>query len=324
MIVVGIVNVDRSRDLTPEPGDSDRERFPASGGADQFGRFIHDELVPWVDSNFRTRPFRILAGHSLGGLYAVHSFLVEETFTGFVASSPSLYWNDQSQVELARRVLSRPGNRPRVIFLSMGDEREEMIAGVEAMVSVLGSSGLKESEWRYDRMEDKDHEEMAFAGLYEGLDFVFNDYHDPSAIGKLSFESFLSSLHQKYGYEISLPIGFLFSATAKMQARSCEDMAALLTYWSLHHQGFFVRFMDDWVDEGMNRIKRDEYQCAESIFNLLVAVDGKSFGAQKGLGIARLRQGNRAGALDALQTADAIRPNDEETGALIDLAARQD
>ena len=44
------------------------ERRPTAGGADEFLRFLSDELIPWVEGQYRTASFRVLVGHSLGGL----------------------------------------------------------------------------------------------------------------------------------------------------------------------------------------------------------------------------------------------------------------
>ena len=44
------------------------ERSPTAGGADEFLRFLSDELIPWVEGQYRTASFRVLVGHSLGGL----------------------------------------------------------------------------------------------------------------------------------------------------------------------------------------------------------------------------------------------------------------
>ncbi len=68
VIIVGLPNTDRTRDLTPALSTPD-ERFPTAGGADTFLSFIADELVPFIDENYRTAPYRILIGHSFGGLF---------------------------------------------------------------------------------------------------------------------------------------------------------------------------------------------------------------------------------------------------------------
>src|SRR5947207_3530163 len=69
MLVVGIDSEDsqhRTHDLTPPSTDETDNRFsPGNGGADVFLSFIADELVPFIDKTYRTRPYRLLVGHSL-------------------------------------------------------------------------------------------------------------------------------------------------------------------------------------------------------------------------------------------------------------------
>lgn len=77
MIVVGIVNKDRTRDLYATKSDfkfgSSTVPFPNSGNADKFLEFIQRELIPWVDANYGTMPLRISAGHSAGGNFALQA-----------------------------------------------------------------------------------------------------------------------------------------------------------------------------------------------------------------------------------------------------------
>src|SRR6201988_4529086 len=75
LIVVGITNTDRTRDLTPVKSTAKNPagqlQFPTSGGADTFLKFIETELIPEIEKDYRVPPYRILAGHSLGGLFAI-------------------------------------------------------------------------------------------------------------------------------------------------------------------------------------------------------------------------------------------------------------
>ena len=103
MIVVAIPNTDRTRDLTPASRNSDDiENNPTQGGADNFLRFIGEELMPYIDENYRTRPYRVLIGHSYGGLFAIHTLISQpEYFDAYIAISPSLQWSDQDLVAQA-------------------------------------------------------------------------------------------------------------------------------------------------------------------------------------------------------------------------------
>src|SRR5215203_1374404 len=55
-IVVGIQNTNRTRDMTPTPGDR-----ADGGGAEKFLRFIETEVIPFVEKNYRTESYRIIA-----------------------------------------------------------------------------------------------------------------------------------------------------------------------------------------------------------------------------------------------------------------------
>jgi predicted alpha/beta superfamily hydrolase len=111
MLVVGIDSGDvarRTRDLTtPSTAEIDNRFSPGGGGADGFVSFIADELIPYVEKNYRTRPYRLLVGHSFGGLFAVYALITRpRLFNAFIAADPSLDWNNQAVVAQAESFFS--------------------------------------------------------------------------------------------------------------------------------------------------------------------------------------------------------------------------
>ena len=46
-----------------------------SGNADQVLAFIEEELTPYIDSKYRTLNYKILSGHSIGGLFIINAAL---------------------------------------------------------------------------------------------------------------------------------------------------------------------------------------------------------------------------------------------------------
>ena len=76
VIIVGVTNTDRTRDLSPTNAtttndDGTVREFPTSGGASNFLDFFERELSPYIDSHYRTLPYRLFSGHSFGGLFAL-------------------------------------------------------------------------------------------------------------------------------------------------------------------------------------------------------------------------------------------------------------
>ena len=110
MIIVGVTNTDRTRDLTPVKSSQKNAAGelvnPTSGGADNFLKFFETELIPAIEKDYRVQPYRILAGHSLGGLFAIHAMITKPgLFNSFVAVSPSLQWEDGEALKRAEQFL---------------------------------------------------------------------------------------------------------------------------------------------------------------------------------------------------------------------------
>jgi hypothetical protein len=79
-IIIGIENTDRNRDMLPDQK------------ANYFIQFIHTELIPFVDRNYRTNGFRILCGQSLSSLFALYSFLEQpDIFDAYILGSFGFY-----------------------------------------------------------------------------------------------------------------------------------------------------------------------------------------------------------------------------------------
>lgn len=127
MIVVGIPNTNRSRDLTPTHSmyDSDEKKdrsFKSSGGGEKFIEFIEKELIPYVDSTYPVTAQRVLVGHSLGGLTAIN-ILINHTvlFNGYIASDPSLWWDNKMMLGQAREALKVKRFNGKSLYISMAN-----------------------------------------------------------------------------------------------------------------------------------------------------------------------------------------------------------
>jgi len=123
MIVVGIPNTERRRDLTgPTRIKSDSAIAPHVGGSAAFRRFIRTELMPEVRRRYRTTDETAVVGESLAGLFIVETYLRDPTlFRRYIALSPSLWWNDNALVGEAAP-LARKVDRRSVFFLSAANE----------------------------------------------------------------------------------------------------------------------------------------------------------------------------------------------------------
>ena len=86
VILVGVPNTQRYRDLLPWPR---RGREAEEGHADRFLRFVREELIPFVESEYRTKPYRIMVGPQTAAVFGTYALLeAPGTFQAFVLNDP--------------------------------------------------------------------------------------------------------------------------------------------------------------------------------------------------------------------------------------------
>lgn len=198
MIVVGVLNTDRTRDFTSSRAVADDHVADSlvlgkAGGGEDFISFMEKELIPYVDSAYPTQPYRVLIGHSLAGLPVISS-LINHTalFNGYIAIDPSIWWDhekllNESAVALAKNQYVNTG-----FFLGIANSMEgandtNLVKRDTSRLSGQIRSNLKfakvisgnkqnklKSKWVYYNQED--HESVPLIATYDALHFIFDFY----------------------------------------------------------------------------------------------------------------------------------------------------
>ncbi|NME73047.1 alpha/beta hydrolase [Flammeovirga aprica] len=98
MIVIGIKNINRWFDLTPE---KDSFFKIETGNSAKFTDFIEFEVMPFVNENYRTKGGSTIIGHSLGGLFVIHTMINSpDLFENYVSIDPTLWWLSNKYLDL--------------------------------------------------------------------------------------------------------------------------------------------------------------------------------------------------------------------------------
>jgi predicted alpha/beta superfamily hydrolase len=247
MIVVGLTNTDRTRDLTPTRGGINgmAATFPTSGGADAFLRFFESELVPWVERTYRTQPYRVFAGHSFGGLLATHAFLSRPgLFNALIAVSPTLRWDDDLPLRKARDFVAAHAGRSldRTFLFTIGSEGEENGRAFDELKTILGAHRIDGFRWEAWRFPDEDHGSVVLPSHVAALRALFVDWRLPTdSNGRYTgsiddVRSHYRRLSARMGYAVSAPedrinaIGYQYLAT--------NDMDAALAFFRYNVQAY--------------------------------------------------------------------------------------
>ncbi|HEX9934501.1 MAG TPA: alpha/beta hydrolase-fold protein, partial [bacterium] len=108
----------RARDLTPTTSGN----MPHSGNAPKFLGFVKNELIPFIESKYRTvRDDRALMGSSFGGLFTLYAMFHETgVFNRYVVASPALGWDNQILVRYEKDYAGKHTRLPVRLFMAMG------------------------------------------------------------------------------------------------------------------------------------------------------------------------------------------------------------
>lgn len=188
MIVVGIVNTNRTRDLTPTsakasmlPGRSAESMTQQSGGNARFFAFLEKEVMPAVAANFRTDDYRVLVGHSFGGLTALNALLNHnELFHAYIVHDPSIWWDDQIMLQQYQQAKSFDFKQ-RKLYLSYVDEPEQggqsdHYNGIKAFEELLRQTPFKGLSFKHQPFQNEDHGTIPIVGNHYGLRYLFEGH----------------------------------------------------------------------------------------------------------------------------------------------------
>jgi hypothetical protein len=182
IIVVGIVSVDRVRDLTPTnsminfDGKVD-SNYKTSGGNEKFFNFIKQELMPYVETNYRTSSFKIFAGHSFGGLTVINCMLMyPDMFDAYIAISPSLWFGNKYVLQLAEEKLPQMSLNGKRLFYSVGNEDGTFRDDLLKFDTLFKRNGLKTVEHEYKFYPSEDHMTEPIPAYYDALRFVYRNW----------------------------------------------------------------------------------------------------------------------------------------------------
>ena len=215
MIVVGIVNTNRTRDLTPTKRDEkvmtaqQKAKIKGeSGGNTKFFEFIEKELKPFVNQQFRLNGYAILIGHSFGGITALnHALNDTHMFQAYLVHDPSIWWDDRYILKAYEKSASKEFQHRKLFLTQVGNSEnkghlEEHYSAIQAFNILMQEQLPKGLSYQYKQYEGENHGSIPLKGNLDGLRYIFEDYplnfkaiqHNPQLVEE-SFARLSKNLH---------------------------------------------------------------------------------------------------------------------------------
>jgi predicted alpha/beta superfamily hydrolase len=180
LIIVAIANMgeDRIHEYAPTRGVIDvkaKRKKRSRGLAREYGKFLIEEVKPYIDKKYRTKraaEFTGLGGSSLGGLVTLAiGILFPDFFKQLMVMSPSIWWDDFAIYRLVDLIEEKP---PLKIWLDTGTNEPGWEQARELRDRLVEKGWKLQNDLHYMEMEGADHSEAAW-GLRVGpaLRFLF-------------------------------------------------------------------------------------------------------------------------------------------------------
>jgi len=175
LIIVAVANTGSQRihEYAPTRGvidSSARRKRRSRGWLRRYGRFLIEELKPFIDRTYRTRidPASTgLGGSSLGGLATLALGLwFPHIFNRLAVLSPSVWWDE---CIACRMVGALPDKLPLKIWLDTGTREAGWERARELRDQLVAKGWQLNRDLQYAEVEGGDHSERAWAARFEAV-----------------------------------------------------------------------------------------------------------------------------------------------------------
>lgn len=159
------------------PGDE----VKASGGGPAFYDFLHQELIPYVDSNYRTdKQNRTLEGHSFGGYFTLYALWKQAekgptVFKNFLAASPSVWYHNFYMDTLGIKLKNRVEKDSIALYMTVGgseDPKWDITPGKKVADNIKEISPAN-MRIEYTVFSNTGHMDAATISVVKGLQYFF-------------------------------------------------------------------------------------------------------------------------------------------------------
>jgi len=206
VIIIGVANTNRYRDNLPAKirGRSD------SGGADNFISFFEEELIPYVDKNYRTKNFRILAGPQAGAVFGLYSLITKPKLFNAVLSENPFMNPENSEFLYPRAELFFKNTKSFKNFLYIKcekNERPQDLEYAERFAKLLESEKPEDFRFRVEFREPSGYF-IAPLPFREGLRELFAGHKLPENFQTDTVKDIIhyyGKLSGEYGFEVDPP-----------------------------------------------------------------------------------------------------------------------
>ncbi|MGB2906777.1 MAG: alpha/beta hydrolase-fold protein, partial [Candidatus Aminicenantaceae bacterium] len=226
MLLMAVTNTDRYRDLLPEKPDG------TASGIHNFMRFFEEELVPFVESQYRTKPFRVIVGPQAGAGFAMYTLFEKPgLFQAAIINHPFRWRGGRDKIiQSAERYFAQQDAYKKFLYVSYEDSDElarEGIPYIDRFAALVKEKDIQDFEFHLNFIPNND-EFITPMGLRTGMKSLFSAYpfpEDKEISGLEDIQNHYADLSKKYGFTIDIPDQVLAFQSDRLQQQGKRSVS---------------------------------------------------------------------------------------------------
>ena len=180
-IIVAIANTNRDRDMMPLSRPSYKVENPQ---AHNFLSFLSEELIPHIETKYRTSEERTIRGRSLSGLFVMYAFLAKpELFNNYIGTCAGWFVDmDDYFTELRESAFNNKETyNGKTLFVANSlsdplDPKQEIHQSMVNFSKKIKSALGDQVKFKYKTYENAGH--VPYAAFYDGMKFISESEKD--------------------------------------------------------------------------------------------------------------------------------------------------
>ncbi len=245
---------------------------------------LRNEAIPYVEKTYRTIPFRILSGHSAGGIATYETFIAEpELFNAYFAFDAALgAWEDESFKPDFSRHQSITGLRFFYANRQAKDLQKDAFRSFEIYDAYFKKNLPRTVTYQTRLEEGSSHIAVHLTGIVFALKALFWEYVlKPDDVEKIrslqDLQNYYRNLSLRLGFEIPITKDAAFQTTIRhyLESSDHENTLIFAKYWIEHYPDVGSYTTMGSVLEKMGKMKE-----AQS-YKLKACLEGKNHEDQR-------------------------------------------
>lgn len=269
-----------------------------SGNAEEVVSFIEKELIPYVNKNYKTSDYKILGGHSIGGVFVVNTAINHPNlFNNYIAISPALWWGKNAMEDIMKDTWGKTKATTANLYISLANEKG---MGVTEFVKKIPEN-IKEKNVKFKEFPEENHNSVGLLTYKWALTDIFKNW----CVEKLYFST-AEELTNHYA-EVQKQYGNIFNITPSVVGYTNYILKKNDKERKKVADAFKVLSVDAYVlfnnAQAGDLMEGEKYEEAEQLLKEALAINPNSFDSYNVLAKVKLANGNTIEANQAIDKA---------------------